>query len=104
MLGSSLTILNSAPNSYLKEVMGDLDIEGSDLDAQINIFKAEEIVRADFAKGNYKAYLDKINKRNAPQGEDIQDLAMSAIDNYSCSVTLMVNGLPSRDANSYSKP
>jgi len=105
MFASSFTVLNSAPNTYLKEVMGDLDIEGNDLDAQINIFKAEEIVRADLAKANYKVYLDRINKKNAPQEEeDIQDLAMSSIDNSSCFATLMVNGTPSRTANFSSKP
>ena len=104
MFAPSFTVLNSAPNSYLKEVMGDLDIEGNDLDAQINIFKAEEIVRADLAKANYNAYLDKINKKNAPQGEeDIKDLAMSPIDNSSRYATPLDNGPPCGVANFLSK-
>ena len=104
MFASSFTVLNSAPNTYLKEVMGDLDIEGNDLDAQINIFKAEEIVRADLAKANYNAYLDKINKKNAPHlEEDIKDLAMSPIDNSSRYATPLDNGPPCGAANFLSK-
>ena len=66
MSGSNFAILNSIRNSYLQEVMGDLEIEGNNLDGQINIFKTEELVRVDLAQANYKAYLDKINSKHAP--------------------------------------
>jgi hypothetical protein len=59
MSNSNFTILNSASNSYLREVMGDLEVECNDFDTEINTFKAEELVRADLAKANYKAYIDK---------------------------------------------
>jgi hypothetical protein len=39
--------------------MGDLEVECNDFDTEINTFKAEELVRADLAKANYKAYIDK---------------------------------------------
>ena len=45
-----LTILNATPNDVLKKVIQDLDIEIDDVDGQINLFKAEELLRADLAK------------------------------------------------------
>ena len=51
------TILNATPNDVLKKVIQDLDIEIDDVDGQINLFKAEELLRADLAQANYKEYL-----------------------------------------------
>ena len=59
-------ILNSVPNDELRNVLVDLDIDVENLDGQINMFKAEELVRANLAQANYKDYLDIINKKTAP--------------------------------------
>ncbi|CAN6244089.1 unnamed protein product [Urochloa humidicola] len=76
------TILNNAPDDHIAQVISDLDISVPNIDTQINIFRAEELVRADLALANYKKYLDKINSRNAPQSEgDLSELAMEAISN-----------------------
>jgi hypothetical protein len=46
------------------------------------VFRAEELVRADLAQANYNAYIQKINAKSAPQGEDcLAELAMGAISN-----------------------
>ena len=75
-------ILNFVPNDELRNVLVDLDIDVENLDEQINLFKAEELVRANLAQANYKDYLDRINKKTAPQDNDaMQDLTMEAIDN-----------------------
>jgi len=52
-----LTILNATPNDVLKKVIQDLDIEINDVDGQINLFKAEELLQADLAQAKYKEYL-----------------------------------------------
>jgi hypothetical protein len=36
--------------------MSDLDIAYKDINVQINIFKAEEIIRAKLAQANYNSY------------------------------------------------
>lgn len=80
------TVLNNVSNSHIHNVMKDLDIEVGDIDTQIEAFRAEEIVRAALAEANYKCYLERINKKDAPQGEEaLAELAMEAIDN-SCRV------------------
>jgi hypothetical protein len=48
---------------------------------QIEVFKAEEKVRAALAKANYREYLASVNKRTAPQGEEVQEYNLSVIDN-----------------------
>lgn len=50
------TILNDALDKYLSKVMSDLDIAYKDINVQINIFKAEEIIRAKLAQANYNSY------------------------------------------------
>jgi hypothetical protein len=76
------TVLNSIPNDELNKVLVDLDIDIENLDEQINLFKTEELVRADLAQANYKEYIDRINKKTTPQDDDaMQDLAMEVIDN-----------------------
>ena len=60
------TILNSAPNDALRNVLVDLDIEADNLDEQIDLFKAEELLRTDLSQANHRDHLDRINKKNAP--------------------------------------
>lgn len=63
-------------------MVADLDIACDNIDAQVNIFRADERVRADLAQANYIAYLEKLKAKTAPQGEgDLSDLAMEAISN-----------------------
>jgi hypothetical protein len=69
-------------NENLSTVMKDIGIVLENYDNQIDVFKAEERVRATIAEANYKKYVDKINSKNAPQTEeDLQELAMEAITN-----------------------
>jgi hypothetical protein len=76
------TILNNAPVDHLHRVLSDLEVECDELHSQINVFRAEELVRADLAQANYNAYIQKINAKSAPQGEDcLAELAMGAISN-----------------------
>ena len=51
----SLTVLNSTSNAVFRKV--------EDFDEQINMFKAEELLRADLVQANYKGYLARINKK-----------------------------------------
>jgi len=80
--GTSFTILNSVPNSILKSVLDDLDVEMGNSDEQLDAFKAEEVARAKIAEANYKTYLEKLKQKTAPQSEeDESDLAMGVISN-----------------------
>jgi len=82
------TVLNSIPNDELRKVLVDLDIDAENLDEQINLFKAEELVRADLAQANYKEYLDMVNRKSAPQDDvALQGLAMEVIDNTCRDIT-----------------
>jgi hypothetical protein len=75
-------ILNNESNENLSTVMKDIGIVLENYDNQIDLFKAEERVRATIAEANYNKYVDKINSKNAPQTEeDLQELAMEAITN-----------------------
>ena len=76
------TILNNAPDHELKTSLDQLGIISDNLDLQISAFKAEELVRADLARANYKIYIDKRSSENSPQGhEEIRDLSMEFLDN-----------------------
>ena len=76
------TILNNAPDHELKTSLDQLGIISDNLDLQISAFKAEELVRADLARANYKIYIDKRSSENSPQGhEEIRDLSMEVFDN-----------------------
>jgi hypothetical protein len=75
-------ILNNESNENMYTVMKDIGIVLENYDNQIDVFKAEEHVRATIAEANYNKYVDKINSKNAPQTEEnLQELAMEAITN-----------------------
>jgi hypothetical protein len=76
------TILNSAPTVHLRNVMLDLNLACDDINSQIDTFRVEEIVRANLAEANYRQYLERVNEKTSPQGEeDISDLAMGVVTN-----------------------
>lgn len=75
-------VLNSLSNDEIKSVADSLDISIENIDDQIEVFKAEERVRAALAEANYREYLASVNKKTAPQGdEDLQEFALSVVDN-----------------------
>ena len=75
-------VLNNLSNDYIQEVASALDLDIVNVDTQIEVFKAEEKVRAALAEANYKEYLESVNKRTAPQGEEaIQEYSLNVIDN-----------------------
>jgi hypothetical protein len=75
-------ILNNLDNEYIHDVAFKLDLCVENIYTQIEVFKAEEKVRAALAKANYREYLASVNKRIAPQGEEeVQEYNLSVIDN-----------------------
>lgn len=75
-------VLNNLDNEYIHDVAFKLDLCVENIDTQIEVFKAEEKVRAALAKANYREYLASVNKRTAPQGEEeVQEYNLSVIDN-----------------------
>jgi len=75
------TILNNTSDVVLEKIISDLDITSENMNSVISAFKVEELARADLAQANYNKYLDRINSRTAPQGEEVQDLTMNVINN-----------------------
>lgn len=74
-------ILSNLDNDYIQDV-SKLDLNITNIDAQLETFRAEELVRAALAEANYREYLEKINKKTAPQGEEeLQEYNLSIIDN-----------------------
>lgn len=63
-------ILNDLENEQIHSIASELDLRIEDIDTQVDIFKAEEKVRAALAEANYKEYLDRINKNTSPRGEE----------------------------------
>lgn len=59
-------VLNSLDNEYIHDVATKLDLEIVNVDTQIEVFKAEERVRAALAEANYKEYLASLNRKTAP--------------------------------------
>jgi len=43
-----------------------LNIEGENVDEQLDVFRAEEIARAALAEANYKVFLEKQKERDKP--------------------------------------
>ena len=77
-------VLNNLSNDYIQDVASALDLDIVNIDTQIEVFRAEEKVRAALAEANYKEYLDSVNKKTTPQGEEaIQEYSLNAIDNTS---------------------
>lgn len=74
------TILNSSPDNCLKSVMVDMNIDCENLDEQIGVFRAEEIVRAALAEANYNQYLEKLMEKDKNMADD-SDLTMGGITN-----------------------
>jgi hypothetical protein len=65
-------ILNNLSNEYIKNVT----------DNQLEVFRAEERVRAALAEANYKEYLASTNRKTAPQGdEELQEFSLKVVDN-----------------------
>jgi hypothetical protein len=50
-------VLNNLSNEYIKNVTDNLDISIENIDNQLEVFRAEERVRAALAEANYKEYL-----------------------------------------------
>lgn len=60
--------------------MRDLDLEVEDFEKQIDVFKAEEKVRAAIAEANYRAYLERQKEKTSPQDESqVEHLTMEGI-------------------------
>lgn len=49
------------------------------IDTQIETFRAEEKVKAALAEANYREYLERINKKTAPQGEELKDYSLEVL-------------------------
>jgi hypothetical protein len=82
-------VLNNLDNEHIHNVVSELDLDIENIDTQIDIFKAEERVRAALAEANYKEYLEKANRKTAPQGEEgLSELNLSIIDNSTRGVEL----------------
>jgi len=74
-------VLNNLSNDDIKSVTNNLDIQIENIDDQIEVFRAEERVRAALAEANYKEYLASVNKKTAPQGdEELQDYSLNVVD------------------------
>lgn len=80
-VANPFTILSDTPEAMLQNVIGDLDIECANVDAQIGVFKAEELAGAALAEANYKVFLDKQKERDKTRDDDSEDLTMVVIDN-----------------------
>lgn len=78
------TILNNVTDSALLATLGDLNVTIDETDAQIGVFRAEELARVALAKANYKNFLKKQFDREKPVGEDVMgEISLSIIDNSS---------------------
>lgn len=75
------TVFDNVPRAHISTVIKDLGIEVEDIDTQIDVFRAEEKVRVALAEANYKAYLERLKAKSAPQEGDLADFAMEIIDN-----------------------
>jgi hypothetical protein len=76
------TVLNNTLTSELCSIMHDLDLEGEDLEEQVEIFRVEELARVAIAEANYKQYLEKLKEKEKPREEDfLEDLVMETITN-----------------------
>jgi len=56
------TVLNDTPTEFLHAVINDLNIEGENVDEQLDVFRAEEIARAALAEANYKVFFGKTER------------------------------------------
>jgi hypothetical protein len=75
-------VLSNLDNEYIHDVTAQLDLVVENIDTQIEVFRAEEKVRAALAEANYREYLDSVNKRTAPLGEEeLQEYNLNMIDN-----------------------
>ena len=78
------TILNNHSNESLRKIALDLDIADSFIEENLTAIKAEELVRADIAQAQYRAYLASLRNREIPPGEeDAHCLGLERIDNSS---------------------
>jgi hypothetical protein len=60
--------------------MVDLGLEIGNMDEHLDAFKIEEIARAKIAEANYNSFLEKQNKKTAPQTEEAKkDFTMEVI-------------------------
>jgi hypothetical protein len=99
------TVLNNTPNAVLQSVISDLDIEVANEDAQLDVFKLEELARAAIVEANYQKYLEDQNAKTSPQNDDdLMDLTMEVISNqtrdYHDPLTMEVNGYGVDEPNS----
>jgi hypothetical protein len=81
-ISNQFLILNNLENDYICDVASTLDLNIENVDTQLEVFKAEERVRAALAEANYKEYSASVNKRTSPQDEEeIQEYNLEAFDN-----------------------
>jgi hypothetical protein len=59
-------VLSNLDNEYIHDVTAQLDLDVENIDTQIEVFRAEEKVRATLAEANYRKYLDSVNKKTTP--------------------------------------
>jgi hypothetical protein len=77
--------------------MVDLGLEIGNMDEHLDAFKIEEIARAKIAEANYNSFLEKQNKKTAPQTEEAKkDFTMEVIlgvnsDNLGWKIQFMKN-------------
>lgn len=75
-------VLSNLDNEYIHDVTVQLDLDVENIDTQIEVFRAKEKVRAALAEANYRKYLDSVNKKTVPQGEEeLQEYTLEVIDN-----------------------
>jgi hypothetical protein len=53
-------------HAYEPSIVTNLDLNIDNIDTQIEVFRAEEKVRAALAEANYKDYLASVNRKTAP--------------------------------------
>jgi hypothetical protein len=53
-------------HAYEPSTVTNLDLNIDNIDTQIEVFRAEEKVRAALAEANYKDYLASVNRKTAP--------------------------------------
>lgn len=81
-ISNQFLVLNSLDDTYIQDVVTKLDLNIENIDTQIEVFRAEEKVRAALAEANYTEYLASVNKKTAPQGEqELQEYSLDVIDN-----------------------
>lgn len=56
---NQILFLSNLDNNYIQDIVSKLDLDVSNIDDQLETFRAEEVVRAALAEANYREYLEK---------------------------------------------